>query len=377
MINPEFVERDGVQLEEEGCLSVPGFNATVVRPSRAVVKGLDRNGDEQQVEGIGAAGARVSARDGSSRRHAVRRSPARHQARPDRPQDQEAHARGQMVTRPSASSSSARPPSRCRRSRRCSRRAAHASSASSPSRIGRAAAARSVSDAPVKARALDAALPVLQPDRMKDPAFLDRARRLERRPRRRRSLRKDPDRRRARDAAARDDQRPRVAAAEYRGAAPVHRAVIDGEPITGVTIMRVVKALDAGPMLAHETTADRRPTKPVTRSSTTWHASARTCWSADRPDLPRAGRSETPQDDAAATYAHRMTRDDGAVDWRWPAARIHNLIRGLHPWPHAFTYIARQATDPDRARRLDRRRATARPVDVERRERSSRPAAIA
>jgi peptide deformylase len=53
MINPEFVERDGVQLEEEGCLSVPGFNATVMRPMRAVVKGLDRHGQEYQQEGIG------------------------------------------------------------------------------------------------------------------------------------------------------------------------------------------------------------------------------------------------------------------------------------------------------------------------------------
>lgn len=53
MINPEFVERDGMQLEEEGCLSVPGFNATVVRPSRVVVKGLDRTGQEYQREGTG------------------------------------------------------------------------------------------------------------------------------------------------------------------------------------------------------------------------------------------------------------------------------------------------------------------------------------
>jgi peptide deformylase len=50
-INPVFVERDGVQLEEEGCLSVPGFNATVARPSRAVIKGLDRTGVERTVEG--------------------------------------------------------------------------------------------------------------------------------------------------------------------------------------------------------------------------------------------------------------------------------------------------------------------------------------
>ena len=52
-INPEFVERDGMQLEEEGCLSVPGFNATVARPARAVVKGLNQNGEEQVVEGNG------------------------------------------------------------------------------------------------------------------------------------------------------------------------------------------------------------------------------------------------------------------------------------------------------------------------------------
>jgi peptide deformylase len=50
LINPEFVERDGMQLEEEGCLSVPGFNATVVRPNRAVIRGLDRHGAEQRHE---------------------------------------------------------------------------------------------------------------------------------------------------------------------------------------------------------------------------------------------------------------------------------------------------------------------------------------
>ena len=53
MINPQFVERDGMQLEEEGCLSLPGFNATVVRPTRAVVKGLDRDGAEHQHDGTG------------------------------------------------------------------------------------------------------------------------------------------------------------------------------------------------------------------------------------------------------------------------------------------------------------------------------------
>ena len=53
MVNPTFVEREGMQLEEEGCLSLPGFNATVMRPARAVLKGFDRHGQEQTVEGKG------------------------------------------------------------------------------------------------------------------------------------------------------------------------------------------------------------------------------------------------------------------------------------------------------------------------------------
>jgi peptide deformylase len=52
-INPEFVERDGMQLEDEGCLSLPGFNATLARPSRAVLRGLDRHGCEQTIEATG------------------------------------------------------------------------------------------------------------------------------------------------------------------------------------------------------------------------------------------------------------------------------------------------------------------------------------
>jgi peptide deformylase len=51
MANPAFVAREGTQLEEEGCLSAPGFNATVVRPQHVVVKGLDRSGSEQTIEG--------------------------------------------------------------------------------------------------------------------------------------------------------------------------------------------------------------------------------------------------------------------------------------------------------------------------------------
>jgi peptide deformylase len=53
MVNPAWVERDGMQLEEEGCLSLPGFTATVPRPARAVVSGWNRRGDSHTVEGQG------------------------------------------------------------------------------------------------------------------------------------------------------------------------------------------------------------------------------------------------------------------------------------------------------------------------------------
>ena len=53
LVNPEFVERDGMQLEEEGCLSVPGFSATVARPGRAVVRAFDRHGTPRTIEGTG------------------------------------------------------------------------------------------------------------------------------------------------------------------------------------------------------------------------------------------------------------------------------------------------------------------------------------
>ena len=53
VVNPVFIERDGMQLEEEGCLSVPGFNATVVRPARVVLRGLDRHGGLIQHEATG------------------------------------------------------------------------------------------------------------------------------------------------------------------------------------------------------------------------------------------------------------------------------------------------------------------------------------
>ena len=125
---------------------------------------------------------------------------------------------------------------------------------------------------------------------------------------------------------------------KYRGAAPVHRAVMNGDRETGVTIMRVVKELDAGPMLATIT----RPITPDETSDVVEEALAQLGAEllVTIVDQVAAGSArEEPQDDTQATYAPRLTKEEGLIDWSQPSLAIHNRVRGLYPWPHAFTYL--------------------------------------
>ncbi len=123
----------------------------------------------------------------------------------------------------------------------------------------------------------------------------------------------------------------------YRGASPVHRAVINGDADTGVTIMRVVKELDAGPMLAAAIV-------PIAIDDTTTIVEAKLAIRGaellvSTLDAIEAGTArDTPQDESLVTYAPKLTKAEGVVDWSLPGAQIHNLVRGLWPWPHAFTY---------------------------------------
>ena len=121
----------------------------------------------------------------------------------------------------------------------------------------------------------------------------------------------------------------------YRGAAPIQRAIVDGHTETGVTIMRVVAALDAGPMLA----SVRRPIDPDETGSDLERDLAQLGASllVDVMDRLAAGPvDEEPQDERFVTYARRLTKQDGAIDWNAPAQAIHNQVRGLYPWPHAY-----------------------------------------
>jgi len=179
---------------------------------------------------------------------------------------------------------------------------------------------------------------VLQPDRLKDPAFLDQLT----------ALGADLGVVAAYGKILTDAVLavPRLGLINvhasvlprYRGAAPVHRAIIAGERETGVTIMRVVKALDAGPMLASASRAIGPDETSVEVERDLARIGAPLLVSiAD--DLAAGRAREQPQDDGTATYAHRLTKADGIIDWHWPADRVHNLVRGLHPWPHAFTFL--------------------------------------
>jgi methionyl-tRNA formyltransferase len=193
-------------------------------------------------------------------------------------------------------------------------------------------------DSPVKTIAIETGVPVLQPDRLKDAAFLRAFADL------------------SADVAV-VAAYGRILPAEvlaiprrgflnvhasllprYRGAAPVHRAIIAGEHETGVTIMRVVPALDAGPVLATVRLA-------IGPSDTSDQVEQRLAEAgaglllATIEALEERLATETPQDEAAATYAPRLDKGEGRIDWSWSAARIHNVVRGLHPWPLSFSFI--------------------------------------
>ncbi len=124
----------------------------------------------------------------------------------------------------------------------------------------------------------------------------------------------------------------------YRGAAPIHRAIIDGMPVTGVTIMRVVDLLDAGEMFAKV----KRPIGPDETSDVVERDLARlgAPLLLEVLDQLIAGTATAePQDDMLSTYAPRLTKEEGVIDWRLPAVYVHNRVRGLYPWPHAYTFL--------------------------------------
>ena len=196
-----------------------------------------------------------------------------------------------------------------------------------------------VTFSPIKEVAVAAGVPVLQPERLKVPEFSEPFRAL------------DPDLAvvaaygRIIPAAVLEIPKHgmiNVHASilpKYRGAAPVHRAVMAGETETGVSLMQLVCELDAGPVFD----VVRTPIHPDETSSDVEarlaELGAELCLKTVA-DIAAGRAVAVPQDAPDATYAPRITKEEGAIDWTLPARVIHNRVRGLYPWPHASTSAA-------------------------------------
>ncbi len=124
----------------------------------------------------------------------------------------------------------------------------------------------------------------------------------------------------------------------WRGAAPIQRAILAGDTETGVTIMQMDAGLDTGPMLL-------RRAVPMTDTTTaeTLHDDLAALGAEMLAEvLPRLDRGEitpTPQPDEGATYAKKLARDEGRLDWSWPAEQLGRQVRALNPWPGVWCML--------------------------------------
>lgn len=123
---------------------------------------------------------------------------------------------------------------------------------------------------------------------------------------------------------------------KYRGGAPVHYAIMEGEQETGVTIMEMIKKMDAGGIFAQEsipiTAQDDVGTMFDKLSILGRELLLRTL-----PTLLSGALQPVPQEEALVTFSPNITREQEAIDWQKTAQQIDWQVRGLHPWPIAFT----------------------------------------
>jgi methionyl-tRNA formyltransferase len=191
---------------------------------------------------------------------------------------------------------------------------------------------------PVKTLALQANLPVLQPERARNEAFIGELRALQ------------PD---LIAVAAYGQLLPKnlldlprfgclnlhtSLLPKYRGAAPIQWAIINGDPETGVTIMRIDVGLDTGDILTQETT----PIQPDDTSEILHDRLARmgaALLLRTIRDHAAGKTSPRPQPAQGVVYAPKITKEDGHIDWSQSATAIWNRVRGLMPWPGAFTFL--------------------------------------
>jgi len=123
----------------------------------------------------------------------------------------------------------------------------------------------------------------------------------------------------------------------YRGSAPIQWAVINNEKNTGLTTMFMDEGLDTGPILMqHEVDILEGETAGMLHDRLSSLAPGLLMRTLE--GLANGLITERKQDNSLATYAPKLTKEQGLINWSWPAERLYGLIRGLDPWPGAFTY---------------------------------------
>jgi methionyl-tRNA formyltransferase len=150
---------------------------------------------------------------------------------------------------------------------------------------------------------------------------------------------------------------------KYRGAAPITWAIVRGETETGVTLMKLDAGMDTGPTFA-------RALSPIGPDETAGELSARLASlgaSAVGDLLPRFVGGECDlmaQDDAEATLAPMLQKDHGRIDWGKPAQTVHDHVRGMNPWPGAFTVLRERTVKVHATRVVEREGARGRSGEV-------------
>ncbi|ARD49252.1 methionyl-tRNA formyltransferase [Sporosarcina sp. P33] len=126
---------------------------------------------------------------------------------------------------------------------------------------------------------------------------------------------------------------------KYRGGAPIHQAVMDGETETGVTIMYMAEKLDAGDIISQVVTPIEE-TDDTGTMFTKLSAAGTSLLKETLPSIISGTNKRTKQDEAQVTFARNISREQERIDWTKSARSIYNQIRGLHPWPVAYTKFA-------------------------------------
>ena len=121
---------------------------------------------------------------------------------------------------------------------------------------------------------------------------------------------------------------------KYRGAAPINWAILNGEAVTGVTIMHMVPALDAGDIISQASTPIGADETAPTLTARLAELGAELLVSTVEA-IGAGTAARTPQDEADSTYAPMLSRELSPMDWSKPARTLHDQVRGLLPWPAA------------------------------------------